>query len=256
MPHVLSLPVAEVARLLADGEFRASAVAEQAIANHKRFGNRLGAYSQWRPEFALQCAEAADAVFALGSTTGLLQGIPISVKDLFGVKGFATFAGSPKRLPPAFEAEGPVIAKVRRQLPLIMGKTHMVEFAFGATGQNTHYGNPRNPWDATVHRSPGGSSSGAGVSLCEGSALLAFGTDTAASVRLPATMTGNAGLKLTKNRWSTEGIVPLSFSFDTPGLLARSMADIAFGFAAVDPHIHDPFAFLVVARDSTKCKSA
>src|SRR5215469_12397890 len=131
-----------------------------------------------------------------------------------------------------------------RQLATVMGKTHMVEFAFGATGQNAHYGTPYNPWDEKAHRSPGGSSSGAGVSLCEGSALLAFGSDTAASVRLPAAMTGNAGLKITKDRWSTEGIVPLSFSFDTPGILARSMADAAFSFAALDPFLGDSFAFL------------
>jgi aspartyl-tRNA(Asn)/glutamyl-tRNA(Gln) amidotransferase subunit A len=125
-----------------------------------------------------------------------------------------------------------------------MGKTHMVEFAFGGTGQNAHHGSPYNPWDASAHRSPGGSSSGAGVSLCEGSALLAFGSDTAASVRLPAAMTGNAGLKFTKDRWSSEGIVPLSFSFDTPGILARSMADAGFSFAALDPKLDDGFAFL------------
>ena len=125
-----------------------------------------------------------------------------------------------------------------------MGKTHMVEFAFGPTGRNAHYGSPRNPWDATAHREPGGSSSGAGVSLCEGSALLAFGSDTAASVRLPAAMTGNAGLKFTKDRWTSERIVPLSFTLDTPGILARSVADAAFSFAALDPHLGDGFAFL------------
>jgi aspartyl-tRNA(Asn)/glutamyl-tRNA(Gln) amidotransferase subunit A len=129
-------------------------------------------------------------------------------------------------------------------LGTVMGKTHMVEFAFGGTGHNAHYGCPCNPWDTKAHRSPGGSSSGAGISLCEGSALLALGTDTAASVRLPAAMTGNAGLKFTKNRWSCEGIVPLSFSFDTPGILARSIADAGFSFAALDPHLEDGFAFL------------
>jgi aspartyl-tRNA(Asn)/glutamyl-tRNA(Gln) amidotransferase subunit A len=147
-------------------------------------------------------------------------------------------------LPAKFEIDGPVVANLRAQLATVMGKTHMVEFAFGGTGQNAHYGSPRNPWDATAHRSPGGSSSGAGVSLCEGSALLAFGSDTAASVRLPAAMTGNAGLKLTKGRWSTEGIVPLSFTLDTPGILAGSMADAAFSFAALDPDHGDGFAFL------------
>jgi aspartyl-tRNA(Asn)/glutamyl-tRNA(Gln) amidotransferase subunit A len=244
MGDAFSLPIAEIAALLGEGKLKARALAEEAIANHERFGSRLMAYSQWAPEHARKCADAADAAFAVGSRAGSLQGIPTSIKDLFAVAGFPTHAGSPRRLPTKFEIDGPVVANLRAQLATVMGKTHMVEFAFGGTGQNAHYGSPRNPWDATAHRSPGGSSSGAGVSLCEGSALLAFGSDTAASVRLPAAMTGNAGLKLTKGRWSTEGIVPLSFTLDTPGILARSMADAAFSFAALDPDHGDGFAFL------------
>ena len=244
MADALSLPMAEIAVLLVEGKLKARSLAEEAIANHERFGAKLMAYSQWSPEHARKCADAADAAFAVGSRAGSLQGIPTSIKDLFGVAGFPTYAGSPRRLPPKFEIDGPVVANLRRQLATVMGKTHMVEFAFGGTGQNAHYGSPHNPWDATAHRSPGGSSSGAGVSLCEGSALLAFGSDTAASVRLPAAMTGNAGLKFTKHRWSSEGIVPLSFTFDTPGILARSMADAGFSFAALDPHLGDSFAFL------------
>jgi aspartyl-tRNA(Asn)/glutamyl-tRNA(Gln) amidotransferase subunit A len=120
----------------------------------------------------------------------------------------------------------------------------MVEFAFGGTGHNSHWGTPYNPWDAAAHRSVGGSSSGAGVSLLEGSALLAFGSDTAGSVRIPACMTGNVGLKVTIGRWSTEGVVPLSFTFDTPGLLARSVSDVAYGFAALDPAGMDPVGFI------------
>jgi len=244
MTDMLSRPMVELAVLLAEGEIKARALAEEAIANHARNGGKLKAYSLWAPEHALACAAAADAAFVAGARAGSLQGIPTSIKDLFGYRGFPTFAGSPKRLPHRFEEEGPVIAALRRQLPTIMGKTHMVEFAFGGTGHNAHYGCPRNPWDAKEHRSPGGSSSGAGVSLCEGSALLAFGSDTAASVRLPASMTGNAGLKFTKGRWSAEGIVPLSFTFDTPGILARSMADAGFSFGALDPQLGDGFAFL------------
>jgi aspartyl-tRNA(Asn)/glutamyl-tRNA(Gln) amidotransferase subunit A len=253
MADALSLQMVEIATLLAGGKLKARALAEEAIANHERFGGALMAYSQWAPDHARKCADAADATFAIGSRAGPLQGIPTSIKDLFAVSGFPTYAGSPKRLPPKFESDGPVVASLRRQLATIMGKTHMVEFAFGGTGQNAHYGSPRNPWDATYHRSPGGSSSGAGVSLCEGSALLALGTDTAASVRLPAAMTGNAGVKITKDRWSTEGIVPLSFSFDTPGILARSMADAAFGFAAIDPHLGDGFAFLHRVPSDVRC---
>ncbi len=244
MADALSRQMAEIAVLLGEGKLKARSLAEEAIANHERFGAKLMAYSQWAPEHARRCADAADAAFAAGVRVGALQGIPTSLKDLFAVAGFATYAGTPKRLPPKFEIEGPVVVSLRRQLATMMGKTHMVEFAFGGTGQNAHYGSPRNPWGAQAHRSPGGSSSGAGVSLCEGSALLAFGSDTAASVRLPAAMTGNAGLKLTKDRWSSEGLVPLSFSFDTPGILARSMADAAFSFAALDPQLGDAFAFL------------
>src|SRR5262245_8244301 len=244
MADALSRPIAEIAMLLADRKLKARALVEEAIANHERFGAKLMAYSQWAPEHARACADAADAAFAVGTRAGSLQGIPTSIKDLFAVGGFATYAGSPQRLPPKFEIDGPVMAALRRQMASVMGKTHMVEFAFGGTGQNAHYGCPYNPWDVNAHRSPGGSSSGAGVSLCEASALLAFGTDTAASVRLPAAMTGNAGLKLTKDRWSSEGIVPLSFTFDTPGILARSMADAAFSFAALDPYLGDGFAFL------------
>ena len=244
MTDALSLPLAEIAGRLDDGKLKARALVEAAIANHERYGAKLMAYSQWAPEHARACAAAANAAFAVGSRAGPLQGIPTSIKDLFAVSGFATYAGSPKRLPPQFEIDGPVIATLRRQLATLMGKTHMVELAFGGTGHNAHYGAPYNPCDAKAHRSPGGSSSGAGVSLCEGSALLAFGSDTAASVRLPAAMTGNAGLKITKDRWSTEGVVPLSFSFDTPGILARSMADAAFSFAALDPQLGDSFGFL------------
>jgi aspartyl-tRNA(Asn)/glutamyl-tRNA(Gln) amidotransferase subunit A len=244
MADALSLPMAEIAALLGEGKLNARALLEEAVANHGRFGAKLLAYSHWSPEHARKCASAADATFAAGSRVGPLQGIPTSIKDNFGMAGFPTYAGSPKGLPPKFEVSGPVVANLRQQLATVMGKTHMVEFAFGGTGHNAHYGSPRNPWDDTAHRSPGGSSSGAGVSLCEGSALLALGSDTAASVRLPAAMTGNVGLKLTKDRWSSEGIVPLSFTFDTPGILARSMADAAFGFAALDPFLGDSFAFM------------
>ncbi len=244
MSDLLSRPMVELAALMAEGEIKARKLAEEAIAHHERFGGKLMAYSQWAPDYARKCADAADAAFAVGSRAGSLQGIPTSIKDLFAHSAFPTYAGSPKRLPAKFEQDGPVVASLRRQLATVTGKTHMVEFAFGGTGHNAHYGAPRNPWDAKAHRSPGGSSSGAGVSLCEGSALLAFGSDTAASVRLPASMTGNAGLKFTKDRWSTDGVVTLSHSFDTPGILARRMEDAAFSFAALDPSLGDGFDFL------------
>src|SRR3984957_2206296 len=250
MVDLISRPLIEIARALRDRRATAQDLVEAAIARHERFGERLHAYCLWTPDKARETAKAADTAFASGATVGPLQGIPISVKDLYAAEGLPCFAGSSRRLPvDPWEKDGPIVATIRRQLGPIVGKTHMVEFAFGGTGLNSHHGAPYNPWDAATHRSPGGSSSGAGVSLLEGSAFLALGSDTAGSVRIPACMTGTVGLKVTMGRWSTEGVVPLSQTFDTPGLLARSVLDAAYGFAALDPALGDAERF--IAKSST-----
>jgi aspartyl-tRNA(Asn)/glutamyl-tRNA(Gln) amidotransferase subunit A len=162
-PATRSLP--EIAAALRAGELSAAALTDHAIDRHERLGGPLGAYKHWDPNAARAAAKAADAAFAAGSDLGPMQGIPVSVKDLFGVRGMPTQAGSPKRLPARFEAEGPVIGALRNQMAVFMGKTHTVEFAFDGLGVNPHLGAPRNPWDAEEHRLPGGSSSGAGVSI-------------------------------------------------------------------------------------------
>ena len=218
-PHELT--IAEIGAKLRAGTLSAGAVIEAAIARHDSYGEALGAYKLWQPDAARTVAGAADAVFAAGGDLGPLQGVPVSVKDLFAVDGLPSYSGTPNRLPPEFEREGPVVAAARRQLAPFPGKTHTVEFAYGGLGVNNHWGTPRNPWDAADHRVSGGSSSGAGVSLVEGSAHLALGSDTAGSVRIPASFTGNMGLKITHGRWPLDGITPLGPSLDTPGVLAR-----------------------------------
>jgi aspartyl-tRNA(Asn)/glutamyl-tRNA(Gln) amidotransferase subunit A len=185
-------------------------------------------------------ATAADTAFASGSVLGPLQGVPVSLKDLYAVKGVEIYAGTPKALPDRWQTQGPVVSGLRGQLAVIAGKTHTVELAFGGLGVNNHWGTPRNPWDKSRHRVPGGSSSGAGVSLWEGSALLALGTDTAGSVRIPASMTGCVGLKTSFGRWSLAGIVPLSSSLDSAGILTRSVADAVYGFASIDHRWQNP----------------
>ena len=241
-PDLLQGSLAEIARALRTGKTSAATLFASAEARHTQAEKATptgvpGPYLAWEPGHARRAAVAADRAFRAGVDLGPLQGVPISVKDLFGVRGFKTFAGSPKRLPSHWEVDGGVIKAIRHQLGVMVGKTHMVEFAFGGLGVNTHWGTPANPWDRTVHRVPGGSSSGAGLSLLEGSALLALGTDTAGSVRVPASMTGTVGLKLTLGRWPTDRIVPLSFSFDTPGLFARSVEDVALAFSAIDSKV-------------------
>jgi aspartyl-tRNA(Asn)/glutamyl-tRNA(Gln) amidotransferase subunit A len=231
-----------IAAALRSGRATSGELVESAIACHETLGGELNAYKTWNAEAARLQARAADIARGSGALLGPLQGIPVSVKDLYGVSGWPTFAGTPRRLPAKWEAEGPLVARLRRQLAVVMGKAHTVELAFGGLGVNPHWGTPRNPWDATAHRVPGGSSSGAGVSLCEGSALLALGTDTAGSVRIPASMTGTVGLMISYGRWSTEGIVPLSPSLDVAGVLARSVADAAYAFASLDPEWGEPEA--------------
>ena len=230
-PESLSLP--EIYAGLRDGRVSARDLVSRAISSHDRLDDHLGAYFAWMGESALAVAGQVDELLALGRDTGPLMGLPVSVKELYGVPGLQTHAGSPAPLPHRWERPGPLVRRLLGQLAAITGKTHTVEFAFGGLGVNSHWGTPRNPWDNASHRVPGGSSAGAGVSLMEGSARLALGTDTAGSVRVPAAMTGVAGLKTTFGRFSLEGIVPLSPSLDTPGLLARDVTDLEFGFRAL-----------------------
>ncbi|MDH3580891.1 MAG: amidase [Hyphomicrobiales bacterium] len=229
-------PLGELGKALRAGKISSIDLHEEARTRHRTYGPALSAYRVWDETRARAQAEAADAAFRKGEDNGPLQGIPVSVKDLFGVDYLDTYAGTPKPLPDAWRSEGPVIRSVRAQNAVLTGKTHMVEFAFGGLGTNAHWPVPRNPWDMNVARVSGGSSSGAGVSLIEGSALVALGSDTAGSVRVPASVTGTVGLKVTAGRWPTDGIVPLSPTFDTPGILARSVADTAIAFEVVDAY--------------------
>ncbi|MCE9684264.1 amidase [Halomonas alkalisoli] len=230
----LLAPLRDQHAALRKGKLSAIELAEAACEAYRTRGQHDNAYLTWQGEAALAFAQATDAVIAQGGDTGALMGMAVSIKDIYAVPGLPTYAGSSQRLPADWERPGPIVAALLAQLPSLMGKTHSVEFAFGGLGTNAHWGTPRNPWDSQVHRTPGGSSSGAGVSLIGGTASLALGTDTAGSVRIPASMTGVAGLKTTAGRWPTEQIVPLSSTLDTPGLLARRVDDLAFAFDALD----------------------
>lgn len=224
----LDTDLSSLARQLARGNVDPVGLTEEAISRHETRGRPLEAYVVWDPGRAR--AQAA----SLPERRGGLWGVPVSVKDLFGVPGWPTFAGMRDRLPDVWEAEGPLVASLRRQGAVLVGKTRTVELAFGGLGTNPHWPVPRNPWDPDRHRVPGGSSAGAGVSLAEGSALVALGTDTAGSVRIPASFTGQVGLKTSPGRWSTAGVVPLSPTLDTVGLLARTADDAREAFGAVE----------------------
>ncbi|MBV8406982.1 MAG: amidase [Alphaproteobacteria bacterium] len=208
---------------LAAGRTTSRALTEQALArieDPKGEGSR--AFVKVYKVQALAAATASDALRSVGIVPSPLAGIPVSIKNLCDVSGETTLSGS-RALddrPPAL-ADAPVVARLRMAGAVIVGSTNMSEFAFSGVGYNPHYGTPRNPADRT--RVPGGSSSGAAVSVADGMAVAALGTDTGGSVRIPAAVCGLVGFKPTARRVPIDGVVPLSTSMDSIGPLAHSV---------------------------------
>ncbi|MER9139415.1 amidase [Mesorhizobium sp. M0830] len=177
-------------------------------------------------EPARAAADASDARRRAGVKLGPLDGTIVSIKDLFDVAGEATTAGSlmRKTAAPAL-LDAAIVSRLRQAGAVIIGKTNMTEFAFTAIGDNQHFGTPGNAVDAS--RIPGGSSSGAGVSVGEATSEISIGSDTGGSVRIPASLNGVVGFKPTARRVPLTGAFPLSATLDSIGPLARTVAQCA-----------------------------
>src|SRR5581483_3458864 len=170
-------------------------------------------------------ADAMDMLRASGAAPSRYAGIPVSIKDLFDIAGQATLAGSTAlKDRPAATRDAACVARLRRAGFIPIGRTNMSEFAFSGIGMNTHYGTPRNPWEREQSRVPGGSSSGAAISVTDLMAHAAIGTDTGGSCRIPAAFTGLVGYKPTASRVPRTGAIPLSTTLDSIGPLARTVA--------------------------------
>src|SRR5271163_4385780 len=176
-------------------------------------------------EAAIEAAEAMDRLREVKAAPSPFAGIPVSIKDLFDIRGQVTRAGS-RALEDsaAAEADAPAVARLRRAGFIVIGRTNMTEFAYSGIGINPHFGTPKGAWQRSVGHVPGGSSSGAAVSVVDGMAHGALGTDTGGSCRIPAAYNGIVGFKPTQRRVPLDGGVPLSFSLDSYGPLARSVA--------------------------------
>ena len=178
-------------------------------------------------EAARAAAEAADARSQTGVSLGPLDGVIVSIKDLFDVAGEPTRAGSKilaEEAKPA-AADAAIVRRLRAGGAIIVAKTNMTEFAFSGIGANPHFGTPGNPRDRA--RVPGGSSAGAPVAVADGMCEISIGTDTGGSVRIPASLCGLVGFKPSRQRVPTDGAFPLSYSLDSVGPIARSVADCA-----------------------------
>ena len=215
--------IGQLAADLAAGRTSSRTLTEEAL---DRIGDAKGegkrAFIKVYKTQALAAADASDVLRKAGIVASPLSGIPVSIKNLCDVAGEITLSGSRALddAPPA-EEDAPVVARLRAAGAVIVGSTNMSEFAFSGVGFNPHYGTPGNPADRK--RVPGGSSSGAAVSVADRMAVAALGTDTGGSVRIPAAVCGIVGFKPTARRVPIDGVVPLSTSLDSIGPLANSV---------------------------------
>lgn len=206
---------------------------EHALERIASLDGHLKSFVAVYAEEARSAARAADLLARAGWWLGPLHGVPVALKDNIDVEGRPSTAGSTLRADDIAKRHAWITQRLLECGAVIVGKTHMVEFALGAWGANEYMGAPRNPWGERQHLSPGGSSSGSAVAVAAGLVPLAIGTDTGASVRVPAALCGITGFKPTIGRLSSEGVVPLSTTLDSVGVMAPTAEDAALMFATL-----------------------
>jgi aspartyl-tRNA(Asn)/glutamyl-tRNA(Gln) amidotransferase subunit A len=233
------LTLHEASGLLERREVSPVELADACIARSEALDSELHAYLTPTFDAARTEAKPAAAEIAAGRRRGPLHGISFALKDLYETAGVRTTAGSKLRedFVPAQDAR--VVTLLREAGVVQLGKLNMHEWALGATNINRYFPSPRNPWDRT--RITGGSSGGSGVAIAAGMCLGTLGSDTGGSIRIPSSLCGITGLKPTYGRVSLKGVVPLSWSLDHAGPMARTALDCALilqaiaGFDAQDP---------------------
>jgi aspartyl-tRNA(Asn)/glutamyl-tRNA(Gln) amidotransferase subunit A len=222
---MLNVPtLAALADDLENGRTSARKIVEGCLARiADTSGEGARAFIHVDAEAAIEAAEAMDRLREIKAAPSPYAGIPVSIKDLFDIRGQVTRAGSRalEDSAPA-EADAPVVARLRRAGFVVIGRTNMTEFAYSGIGINPHFGTPKSVWQRNVGHVPGGSSSGAAVSVADRMAHGALGTDTGGSCRIPAAYNGIVGFKPTQRRVPLDGGVPLSFTLDSFGPLART----------------------------------
>lgn len=238
-PALLSLT--EVAKAIAGKRVSSREVTESCLDRIAQWQPRLNAFMAIEAEEALAAADKADAALAKGKVSGVLHGVPLAHKDMYYDAGKVVTCGSHIRRDFVATTTSTALQRLKDAGTIRLGSLQMVEFAYGPTGHNVHYGAVRNPWN--VDHITGGSSSGSGSAVAARLTFAALGSDTGGSIRMPAHFCGVTGLKTTVGRISRAGAMPLSQSLDTVGPLAQSVEDCALllGLMA-GPDPHDPTA--------------
>lgn len=226
MSELLSLSVAELGAAFRDRTLSPVEVTTRCLERIDATDGVIGAFVEVTAEAALAQARAAESAFGQGVDRGPVQGIPVGIKDLVDVAGVPTGAGSPLREGRVADADAEVITRLRAGGAVLLGKTRTDPFAYGASTRGTV-----NPW-APTHVA-GGSSGGSAAAVAAGQCSLAIGTDTAGSVRIPASLCGVVGFKAAHGSVPRRGAVPLSWSFDNIGPIGRSVSDVAAMFTVM-----------------------
>ena len=233
--------MAELGRMIGAKEVSPVEVVRAHLDRVSALDGRLKAFITVCGDAALEAARAAEAELMAGRSAGPLHGVPYGPKDLYATKGVRTTGGSTILADFVPAEDATVVSRLRAAGLIVLGKLNMHEFAYGPEGLNAHYGDARNPWDATAHRVAGGSSSGSGVAVAAGLCPGALGSDTGGSIRIPASLCGISGIKPTYGRVSRAGVLPLAWSMDHAGPMALTVRDLALmlgamaGYDAADP---------------------
>ena len=229
--ETIHLSLEEAAALVRDRRVSPIELTEACLLRIEAVEPRLNAFITVTVDVARAQAREAATDIAAGRYRGPLHGIPIAVKDLFATRGIRTTAGSRILADWVPDEDATVVRKLRDAGAVLLGKLGLHEFAYGISSVNPHFGDVHNPWD--ISKIPGGSSGGSAVAVVAGEAYAALGSDTGGSIRIPASLCGCVGLKPTYGRASLAGAVPLSWSLDHPGPLARTVRDVAVATAAI-----------------------
>jgi aspartyl-tRNA(Asn)/glutamyl-tRNA(Gln) amidotransferase subunit A len=236
--------IEELGPLLAKKKISPVELVQCYLSRIERLNPQLNAFLTVTAEQALAEARLAERELLRGRRRGPLHGIPIALKDNIWTLGVRTTAGSAILRDFVPTADATVVRRLRRAGAVLLGKTNLHEFAYGATNENPHFGSTHNPWASA--RMTGGSSGGSAAAVSAGLCAAAIGSDTGGSIRVPAAFCGIVGLKPTFGRVSVYGVVPLAASFDHVGPLARSAADAALVLGAISGR--DPLDPTIVSR--------
>jgi aspartyl-tRNA(Asn)/glutamyl-tRNA(Gln) amidotransferase subunit A len=237
--ELTSLTITESAGLLARGEISPVELTQAHLKRIEQVEPALNCFITLTPDTAMQSARQAEAEIQGGDYRGALHGIPLALKDLYETRGVRTTAGSKFFAENIPDADAIAVERLDDAGAVLLGKLNMHEIALGVTNNNPHFGACHNPWN--LERTPGGSSGGSGAALAAGLCLGSLGSDTGGSIRIPASLCGVVGVKPTYGRASLRGVMPLSWSLDHAGPMARRVKDAAIllqaiaGYDPLDP---------------------